>query len=181
MWNDNIKKWVDDLLTTTDAQVDGKLCEVEYRGDPVDGDPKRHVGYCCLGKGSTLVPKIEQFWPDDDYPDGGTVYFGARRAGQLAPREFMEWLGYNVSADVLASRTSEWDVFIDFPVDMRIRSGYDRNKSDVGGDRMNDMYGEFIRENMSCANLNDADFTFKQIGMLIKHFGLYDDLKPVRA
>lgn len=164
MKNDNITKWADELDATDAAQTKNKLCLVEP-----DGTKK----FCCLGFGSTLVPDLPVQWPMPTEHMDNPALFGEVGAQDVAPREFMEWLGYTIPA----SRGDggdpwQWDVFPDWPADIRHPHPDEHERHPSEPERE----GILFTESTSLANLNDEGFTFKQIADIIRHFGLRDSI-----
>lgn len=150
MKNANITAWVNDLATTDAEQAQGALCYT---------DPEGRKAYCCLGKGSTLVPGLQIFEPergDSEYDTSVVkVKFGDAQEDDLAPREFMEWLGYEEGV----KSECAFNVFVDFP-------DYLTSPNDTK-----------LRY-FGAADLNDAGFTFAQIADVIRYFGLHDKVRP---
>lgn len=149
MKNENITRWVNDLATTDAEQAQGALCYIDAEG---------RTAYCCLGKGSMLVPDMPTLFPDFGDPDydvnASKVRFGYDREDDLAPREFMKWLGYEEGIDTECS----FNVFIDFPEDLR-------DPKDT------------VLHYFGAADLNDSGFTFAEIADVIRYFGLQDKVR----
>lgn len=180
MFNENIIKWATTLKETDAQQGAGALCLVGSTGERA---------YCCLGLGSTLVPNMPIREPifvehlgvetmiHTEHPHL-KVCFGNEGVDALAPIEFMEWLGYDMSGEGEPQwRThAEFDVYIDFPEALRERNVEDLSEEGMGYDREYDSEGNSLAGN-SCASLNDDGFTFTQIGDLILFFGLSDRVR----
>lgn len=171
MKNDNITKWADDLRTTTERQTDGALAK------KIDiGADAEVIGYCCIGFGCTFsAPDIRIEWPDDadDTDDALKGVFGGHRVDDLAPIEFMEWLGYDTHHWSM-DQGAAFDIHPDWPTRLRVRSEYDKRDSMLGGDATADHLGKHL-VSVSLAGLNDDGVTFAQIADIIHHFGLSDD------
>lgn len=135
MNTDNIKTWTERLRDPQLKQARATLCMLH---------PDDTRSYCCLGLGSTLVPDM----PAKVAFDGSSLLFGETQNENLAPREFIEWLGLKMPF----SRSA--DITIDMP---RLP--------------LHDTPDRYLYH-LSCASLNDCGFTFPQIADLIDHFGL---------
>jgi len=169
MRNQNITQWADDLATTKERQARASLC-IEYVGEQKE--------YCCLGLGSTLVPKmqIKQVGTGDLTPDGRSKFaFGRTGATSLAPYEFMVWLGYDED-DLIPFDAGEYDVYFDIPYSIKERSIDAQNNAAFDDDPSLDGSGVPLVNN-SAASLNDDGFTFKQIADVIRYFGLSDEVR----
>lgn len=176
MRNDNITKWADELATTTEKQATGALVLVNR---------SKTKAYCCLGFGSCVTMgdvKIEE--PDDaafdfastdhfvDDEAAETIKVGEAEVVDLAPREFIEWLGYVLPE----SETGvSFDVYPDWPTNLLLRSNQDKADAERGGDDLHDGTGGPLTSE-SLATLNDNGFTFTQIADIIRHFGLSDNI-----
>lgn len=174
MKSDNITKWAHDLRTTVERQATGALA---MRLDV--GEVKDSVGYCCIGFGCTVsAPGIAIRWPDEseDFIDDGDptrARFGTHAVDDLAPIEFMEWLGYDADHWNM-DRESAYDIHPDWPTNLRERSAQDVAAKDDGGSNRYDHQGKHL-VSVSLAGLNDDGVTFAQIADVIHHFGLSDD------
>lgn len=172
MRTDNMTTWANGLLTTTDKQADGTMCRQFASG---------RKEFCCLGWGSTLVPNMPIRWEDANLigkdPDFHyEIGFGEAGTAGLAPIEFMEWLGYDMSE--VENRSGAWDVFIDFPEGLRVRPDYDTRGEALDHESPYFTDAVLMRTNMTCASLNDSGFTFAQIGDLLLYFGITDEINP---
>lgn len=176
MKNENITKWAHDLATTDVKQGTGALVLI---------NPEGTKAYCCLGFGACItMTGVKVTLPDaearyqavdghsvDDQP-AAVVDVGEGEITDLAPREFVEWLGYSPAA--LAG--SSWDIFPDWPTNLRVRSGIDQIERESGGNRNADGTGLPL-VHKTLASLNDDGFTFAQIADVINHFGLCDEIQ----
>lgn len=159
MMNDNIRKWAEALIETNVPQALGRLCAVG-----VDGV----AAYCCLGFGSELADvtksQIKQSYGVVD------IGFGRSQTTRLAPVEFVTWLGYVDEDQAWLNAGWTFDVKIDFPDGLRMRPVEDT--WDAPSAAFDDHGDELTLT--SCADLNDSNVSFRQIGELILFFGLSD-------
>lgn len=143
----NWNKWLNDLATTDALQCQETLAQEMFlpndSDDGVNYDVSLGMGYCCLGKGSVLMPG----WDVDRLGLIMQSEFGHFDA--LAPREFIEWLGLDIPEEASQQTETGCDITLDCTWLPR------------GGDR----------KPVTAAWLNDNGFTFKQIADLFRHFG----------
>lgn len=170
MRNTNITKWADDLSATNLRQVAGVLARAD---DVVAG-----YGYCCLGFGCQISAPGITATPTEVDRGISQLLFGRERADGLAPIEFIEWLGYDTDEIPSGLVSSQYDVYFDFPTELRTRSHEDYNREHEGGDRDHDDHGSLMFNSVSASTLNDEGFSFAQIADIIRHFGLCDTVVP---
>ena len=153
----NIKAWVQNLRTTTLKQGKNHLCEV---------DPKGGRHFCCLGVGSKQAGV-----PHQVNEETHMLEFGDEHADNLAPYEFMVWLGlvpHSVETDVAQHGEpldveDGYDVHLDYPYEIRNLRQQGKEFSASAGT---------FSSLSTAASLNDSGFTFAQIADMIDYFGL---------
>lgn len=134
----NWAKWLTELRTTDKPQTIGTLLDDVLVEDSVV------TGYCCLGLGSCLIPNF-------DLPGqrGARMDFN-----DLAPPEFIKWLGLWGDADKDEEPDTGYDLVFDFEWE-HLRYDYSPDCSYP-----------------SASWANDAGFTFAQIADLLDYFGV---------
>jgi hypothetical protein len=160
MNEENFKAWLREMRTTDKAQTDGVLCRI------LDDGTK---GYCCLGLGSLLVPgihveEVENGWMDDGEGGESEVYFGETAEKELAPIEFIDWLGITTAEE----SNNGYDVAYDWPADLTwqgVKSNQENRPLTPGGIGVNAGL-------CTAASLNDDGFTFEQIADIFEYFGI---------
>lgn len=161
---ERIRAWCDVLWEGTYEQGKGHLAASTVTFHE-DADPTVTVGYCCLGVGCLVAgvrhevetnPSerlVEEGDPLGNFGDGYT---------DLAPPEFMDWLGLPVGNSI-GRETNGSDVYIDIPV------GMPKQGLEDAGSAFQQTQGQ-----ITAAGLNDSGFTFPQIADLIWYFGLVE-------
>lgn len=142
-------QWAEFLQTTDLPQTKAHLKEVRLE----DGLWET-VGYCCLGIGC-LIAGIDEEIPNENDMDGLNefAYFGGQQ--DLAPGEFIQWLGL-IGEDQALYLGDGSDLWID-------GGGYTVRKGDLLE----------VQFTVPLTVLNDDwRLTFAQIGDCIKYFGL---------
>jgi hypothetical protein len=149
---EHLEAWLHDLETTDAPQGTGVLYRENAAKDA-------SIGYCCLGRGCRVMGLPSTLTNDDEENFGDTIaVFGHDGYTALAPPEFIEWLGI----DLTAEPTSEgYDIALDVPAHLVSR---------------NDSLGEVAH----CSSLNDGILrldhagrcTFAQIADMIRYFGI---------
>lgn len=134
------------LLQTTDALQ--TRGHLGHRND--DGEH-----YCCLGLGPCkLIPdRVDVEWVDD----GAEELLYVDNFNGIAPLAFVDWLGLTIP--YLYERVGEFGIKVDWD------GTTDRDGVPLAHTQLE-----------ALAGLNDAGFTFAQIGDLIAHFGLQQEV-----
>jgi hypothetical protein len=167
----NEKAWCANLMTTTEPQANGKLArlvDVAPQGQP----HRLEVGFCCLGIGSKQAGvHWERFDNEDEDEDGAVFYFGTDAVDGLAPREFIEWLGFEVP---LGKGTSEFDLVLDWPEDWTLPSHQHIGTDETHRGCVTHDGDRYVHDRTTdCSGLNDnLGLTFAQIGQLVNYIGL---------
>lgn len=150
---DNLRRWTQELRTTTRGQTTGYLGQVQA----VNADGTLVIGNCCLGIGTELAgvqPDDTTYVTEDGHerePYAGDIldYLGNQ---EFPPEAFYEWL------EVASESTG--DLLIDWPKD---ESGMPYYTCRDGEEPML----------WSASNLNDRlHLTFSQIADVIDYFGV---------
>lgn len=145
-----IREWTTTLRSGRFQQTDGVLAKVEEDATTY---------HCCLGVGceiANVTKDVHEYEYEDDVEEGRMnaethVYYGKDPTEDLAPQEFVEWLGLTMPPG-----SPGVDLPIDIPIDHLGR----RDREGV------------MSVSWSCAGLNDQGFTFTQIADIIDYFGL---------
>lgn len=168
---DHFNQWLAAMRDPASVQGEGMLCEWKPESK----------GYCCLGLGSTLVPglRIEFNLHSDDEsldeegadPEGriGSVSFGSDGATELAPREFIEWLGLPYSPIRAGwhppAPAQDYDIFPDYPLGLAVQGSAPDSVQRTDP-------GETLMAAASASMMNDSGFTFPQIADVFAYFGI---------
>lgn len=146
MNEENFRAWLNEMWTTDKPQATGNLCALTNEGADYA------LGYCCLGLGSMLVPNIVTHnFVDEESGSIEKVAFGDEGCDELAPAEFIEWLGFTHGS------AHQYDLRVDWDESLRVpNGGFYEDSSDL----------------TSAASLNDSGFNFKQIADIFNHFGV---------
>jgi hypothetical protein len=143
---ENFNQWIARLRSGEVEQVQGRLGLGDRR--------------CCLGVGSDLS--------GCEVVEGseGERLYGRARKDNLMPVETVEWFGLEVPP--IENVWSEgydprgFDLFVDWPEDMRFRAGKDYPTAELTADDADVASG---------ATLNDSPFTFAQIADIFAYWG----------
>lgn len=146
---EHVAEWVRVMRTTTKPQAQEALVKI------IDGDGT--LGYCCLGLGAVECLGFQPIW-DDGLEVGDKLTVAG--VTDLAPREFVKWLGLYPTTDDIRT---EFDIWINWPRGMIDREGHWFRPDD----------GAHRQTGLTCASLNDAGFTFAQIADIVEFFGIY--------
>jgi hypothetical protein len=163
----HLREWLGALRSGSFPQATGALSKIVA----IDNDGTHVYGYCCLGVGSKVagVPAIlREFEEDMDgeelvEQDDPAMEFGAAYQSELAPVEFVRWLGFEVAED---SESSSFDLVLDMPEEYLAYQGPRGTASNPTA------YESSRTESYTLSELNDEGFTFTQIADLIDYFGL---------
>lgn len=142
---ENLALWLEALRSGKYEQTDSRLA-VKYPDGP--------IRYCCLGVGCEVAGVERIDVTDDEGKPTGEYAFGKVQATDLAPLDFIEWLGLSPDA-------TTGDVFIDWPDEYALLSRQEQDSILL------------TRDSMSCANMNDSfDMSFEQIADMLAYFGV---------
>jgi hypothetical protein len=172
---DHLRSWVTELREGDRLQVKGGLAKFTS-----DNDGTTKVGYCCLGVGCEVagVDKYQfQFEdPDENDEDADAYSYGTGGMTELAPPEFLTWLGFTVDDNHAGNG---YDLRLDYvPDDLA-------DVSVQGTEEQHAKWTERVAEYerpysdyadplfpLTLAGLNDSGFTFAQIADCIDYFGI---------
>ena len=164
MKNDNILAFAQNLQTTDKIQAGGTL----VRKVPVRDDLEA-VGFCCLGVQSVDLGFIHI------HEGQGCLRLenGHQMPMALAPRALAEWLGFDVPEQ--DPEDSQYNFEVDWDEDLSTPpyasddgTRYVYTEPDGGIDTL-----AALNDQMK-PNMVDHEFTFAQIGDIVRHFGLKD-------
>lgn len=168
MKNEHTEAWAHDLITTTRKQVEGVL------GKRIAIDA---IGNCCLGIGCETAG-IER-----DYPEDGSHSFSYLGADTLPPRQFAQWLGFDM--DVVSEDVRQvGGLCIDWPDETyRVRCYVEAENHALGIHLKVSAHDHELHEcspwieqdgaSSEFAAINDGHtLTFPQIGDMIRYFGV---------
>jgi len=158
----NFTTWVDSLLTTDLPQGTARLVTINDR----TGEPE---GYCCLGEGCVIAGyRVDKFHLHDEDGEETDLYDEVGYilgADELAPREFLEWLGIDESL----LDGGQGDVCVDYPPDLK---GQGIALVSDGG-RIPERPEGQRPVPLTASAMNDTlHLTFRQIGETLRYFGI---------